>query len=927
MKKFLTVLLVIAVMFTFSFGSAFAAMDLSTVVETKAEAVKYITDKADGFIADITTDLNKLISEYETNKTNAGDVSKKAYEAVLKEAAEKATSEMKTAKVTALNELEEAEKAVAAQGSILGYMVKDGTPEAGYVNVYTILQKITDPAFDQYSFTDAGNLRAFAVKEFDLVKEDTLKAIQAVNPADYSTTDKASGDKSSYQVAAETKSAALAAVNAVKVADTDTDAAAVKVKIQSITDIFKIENKGTAAEAYAGTEGSKLANLKKTTTELTDTKKAEYAKSEALAKVKSVIESTKADLIKEQKDKIFAQEVSSKPDQKVIDAANKKIDEITKQYDALLEVYTYRLTNAKYEVLDKTGYVNATYNDVSFLYLGAFPANIFDINPALTTISGLIGTLSIEKAVAIAEYVDELEKKAESLNGTIEVDGNVYVNVEEALAKAVEKVYMTGDLTVRLAPTTANYEAHDRVHELLGATGTKVTVDKQKYDTVYAWDDKLVAYDDAKQEEIEDLIDETEEALKATNTVAEADAAFLAAYAKFDAIPTDAEHDAMFVYGGALYDAYTKAVAEVSAYVSYKAEVMGDIYPGSSTTTLKDYYTAGNGKGVLWDDVYSLEDLNAKVAEAKATIDGLKTKKELTDQESALNAKLVDVKVPVTLDAKDSIVALYKDIKDFIKYCDMVGYTEGITLAGLPTTYVEKVAELEKDAMDDIVDKIYADGKITLEDKADVEALAAAAKAYKELYVEELEVAGITEAEFTYVGKVSSVKASYFEDEIFKLEVDAAEALLKALPANGATASQIKAAKDAVEALGFDGICELDRDLLAKLNRLDQNLMFDVESLKITASSKAAKGSMTINWKVKGNATGVEAFEIWKSTKKSSGFKKSFTTTNGEKRSYKNTKELKKGTRYYYKVRAIAYDMNGKKITSDWSNKAYRIAK
>ena len=83
---------------------------------------------------------------------------------------------------------------------------------------------------------------------------------------------------------------------------------------------------------------------------------------------------------------------------------------------------------------------------------------------------------------------------------------------------------------------------------------------------------------------------------------------------------------------------------------------------------------------------------------------------------------------------------------------------------------------------------------------------------------------------------------------------------------------------------------------------------------------------MTINWKVTGDASGVEAFEIWKSTKKSSGFKKSFTTTNGEKRSYKNTKELKKGTRYYYKVRAIAY-VEGVKVTSDWSNKAYRIAK
>ena len=101
-------------------------------------------------------------------------------------------------------------------------------------------------------------------------------------------------------------------------------------------------------------------------------------------------------------------------------------------------------------------------------------------------------------------------------------------------------------------------------------------------------------------------------------------------------------------------------------------------------------------------------------------------------------------------------------------------------------------------------------------------------------------------------------------------------------------------------------------------------LAYTVEDLKITASSSAKKGSITVKWTVKGDTSAVQGYEIWKSTKYSAGYKKAFTTT---KMSYKNTKGLKKGTRYFYKVRAIAYDVDGNKVTSNWSNKARRIAK
>ena len=96
----------------------------------------------------------------------------------------------------------------------------------------------------------------------------------------------------------------------------------------------------------------------------------------------------------------------------------------------------------------------------------------------------------------------------------------------------------------------------------------------------------------------------------------------------------------------------------------------------------------------------------------------------------------------------------------------------------------------------------------------------------------------------------------------------------------------------------------------------------DIEGLKIKANSTAAKGSITVKWTVSEEVEGVK-YQVYKSTKAQKGYTKAITTT---KTSFKNTKNLKAGTRYYYKVRAIGV-VDGVTYYSDWSNKANRIAK
>ncbi len=110
-----------------------------------------------------------------------------------------------------------------------------------------------------------------------------------------------------------------------------------------------------------------------------------------------------------------------------------------------------------------------------------------------------------------------------------------------------------------------------------------------------------------------------------------------------------------------------------------------------------------------------------------------------------------------------------------------------------------------------------------------------------------------------------------------------------------------------------------------------EDLKAEVKSLKLVARStneKAPSGKKAIKvyWFEKnGKELNLDGYEIYRSTKKNSGY--------GTKPIYKTTKSLqyfntsaKKGTRYYYKVRGYKM-IEGEKIYTDYSLKAIRTAK
>lgn len=96
-----------------------------------------------------------------------------------------------------------------------------------------------------------------------------------------------------------------------------------------------------------------------------------------------------------------------------------------------------------------------------------------------------------------------------------------------------------------------------------------------------------------------------------------------------------------------------------------------------------------------------------------------------------------------------------------------------------------------------------------------------------------------------------------------------------------------------------------------------------VKATEITSVKAAAsKGKVALTWK-KSAGYKVDGYQVYRSEKKSSGFTKMFTT---KAKSYKNTKSLKKGTRYYYKVRGYR-TVDGKTVYTNWSDTVSAVAK
>lgn len=97
-------------------------------------------------------------------------------------------------------------------------------------------------------------------------------------------------------------------------------------------------------------------------------------------------------------------------------------------------------------------------------------------------------------------------------------------------------------------------------------------------------------------------------------------------------------------------------------------------------------------------------------------------------------------------------------------------------------------------------------------------------------------------------------------------------------------------------------------------------LIAKVQAMSVTITSKSynkKKGVFTIKYKKSNSKVKIPKYQIWRSTKKNSGYRKVLTTS---KLSYKDQKLGKKKQNFYYKVRGLR-KIDGKTYYTKWSKK------
>ena len=900
MKKLLTVLLALAIVFTYSIPAVFA--DASTFNANVNLAQANIT-------ATLETNYSNMVKTIVAADTTAGVPASK-------EAWTSAAQLVKDAQILAITKRTDEIKANSKFENYTVAQLVDLYSEAKST-VASPTDFATDPVVVNQSqlysnlYSGVATNNAAARAAFAETKASIIASINKVDLSVYSTTTPTTGD-TYYTKAKAVVDQTLANVQAIVVAS-DADDATVATEMAKF---------GAFAKNVNGTEaaGSKLLatiaeNYKDASTSLGTFKLSEAGSTDIL----TIAQEAASAMTLAAKKAAYVSQVNA-------NAAQFLADNTSATGDLLTAVNAEK---AAY-VAGMTEIINATTTDAELTAIASTVANL--AKPIATP------TAVTTKYAVNAAKIAQLEAVAAKYKAYKDADGNLVkdaAKIDAVVAAAKVAAY-------KVATEWADADYNAAVAKI---TGTDCDAAKAVSSAVVA--QKKAAIEAARKAA---LTDANGDDVYYAPEAAKVNALFDAQLAKVDAAKTDDEVKAV------------SATVIIPSTVLTKASLKTAIKAMPSFTANKGVITAyeaylntGSDKRdftALDDDFFA--DLyatngartDAEVAalldKAKAACDAVKTASQLTTEKKAVETQIAQLPTTITVENAAAVKAAYDAANAYCKDANMTMSSNDIANIATLKLDVKALCDAANVALKAKYAAIPVASKIAVTDKDAVKALAAEIKAFNDECDTYNTFAG------TAADKLTTEATTLASDlvTIRGLEKAAVNSAINALPLNITIDNKaaVEAARKAYDAyvaeytdyttaapVGYNQNAADDftatykalADAEAQLAAAETAQAKLVQAYKITASSKAYKGKMVIKWTVKGTAvTGVK-YQIWRSTKKSSGYKYMFTTT---AKTYKNTKNLKAGKTYYYKVRAYV-TIDGVRYYSDWSNKAYRIAK